>query len=746
MRRVLLSAALLSGLLLACDDAEEGAAGRVGGAGSAGRASAIPSDPATPVAVDRGADAAVELAALRAKLDQTRTLTTDAFVAAHPAPAGQLGYDPMTAAGLDQIQASPLALTSTELPTLAAHGFAISTIRRFPSFAYGYQSIYSADLPLYISADSILHAVHRGYDDSLARVERSQLVPDLRKLLVAMRAALSAQASGLPADVAADLDLFLGVGLALLDEQAPTAVAGGDEATMKQLVAGAVAHKGEVDIKLFGVGRLYDFSQFTPRGHYAAHFELGRYFRAMTWFGRTELRLLEPDPQGRLQFRKRQVLAAVALRGLLDGSTLPLFGSIDDTIGAFVGEHDSMTVRQIDDLLAALGAKDLAAVAALDDATIAGAIARGGFGAQRIASQLMVNGTSGTLPLSSSFQLFGQRYTVDAHVLSNVVYDRAGGGAILRMMPDPLDAAYAALGNDAAVALLAPQLQQHPYAPDLAAMRLLVDAHPEGYWSGSLGARWMSALRAMSPNLAHTDPGFPAAMRTEAWSRRVLNTQLASWAELRHDTILYAKQSYTGGAVCEYPDAYVDPYPEVFARLGALASRGGSVAGSLTSPSLRDELSAYYSRVGATVERLRGMAEKQLAGAPLSADDLAFVNQAVSVQEGCGGGTATGWYPALFPIGAMAVEAEPTIADVHTQPTDEGGAPVGRVLHVATALPRLMVVTVDTCKGPRAYVGLASHYAERITDSFERLDDQAWEPVATTNPGDVPWLSPVLSK
>ena len=67
------------------------------------------------------------------------------------------------------------------------------------------------------------------------------------------------------------------------------------------------------------------------------------------------------------------------------------------------------------------------------------------------------------------------------------------------------------------------------------------------------------------------------------------------------------------------------------------------------------------------------------------------------------------------------MEFDPTIADVHTQPTDAYGAPVGRVLHVATGMPRTMVVTVETCTGPRAYVGLASSYFERVTDLMSRI-------------------------
>jgi hypothetical protein len=111
----------------------------------------------------------------------------------------------------------------------------------------------------------------------------------------------------------------------------------------------------------------------------------------------------------------------------------------------------------------------------------------------------MTNGLArGTLPLSRVFLLLGQRYVVDSHVFSNVVYDRVQGGAQRRMMPDPLDVAFAALGNNQALPLLGGQLESYRYAPDLAAMRVLVDDHGEIFWNGNLYNRWLAALRAMS--------------------------------------------------------------------------------------------------------------------------------------------------------------------------------------------------------------------------------------------------------
>jgi hypothetical protein len=60
-------------------------------------------------------------------------------------------------------------------------------------------------------------------------------------------------------------------------------------------------------------------------------------------------------------------------------------------------------------------------------------------------------------------------------------------------------------------------------------------------------------------------------MQTAAWADKMLQTQLASWAQLRHDTILYSKESYTGNVLCEYPAGYVEPYPEFYAAVAQYA-------------------------------------------------------------------------------------------------------------------------------------------------------------------------------
>ena len=68
------------------------------------------------------------------------------------------------AQGLDRLAASHLGVSDAERQAIARDGFVISARQSFPTFFYGYKAIYADHLPLYVSVDSVIHAVHRSYD------------------------------------------------------------------------------------------------------------------------------------------------------------------------------------------------------------------------------------------------------------------------------------------------------------------------------------------------------------------------------------------------------------------------------------------------------------------------------------------------------------------------------------------------------------------------------------------------------
>jgi hypothetical protein len=733
-----------------------GRGGSTGGdQGSAGN------DPPEPGTVTLSSPQQEDVAALQGKLSELDELDTEQLVSRYPTKfLGELGYDPKTAVGLDTLQGSALSLQASEFAVFEAHGFVISDRQSYPSFTDGYSAIFGEHLPLYVSADSILNATHRSYDNILQKIEEVSLLPRLGQLLDGLRSRLAAGAAEeFGATATADADVYVTVAASLLAGEPLEPAANGSVATIEALYRSVVAAEGVEVYEFFGSKRDIDFSIFKPRGHYTSgraddDQPLERYFRATLWLGLADLRLIESEGDGSSVFRRRQLELAYALRALFDDEALANHRAIDDTIRAFVGESDNMQLGELDELLEDLELDSAAGLAGIDDRTLAQAIVDGGYGTQRISGHLLASGTHGTVPLASTFLLLGQRYVVDSHVFSNVVFDRVPDRSGMRLMPDPLDVAFAALKNDQAASLLKDELDAYSYAPELAKTRTLVDANEPEFWSANLYNLWLSSLRALSPVADLSEPaklGLPSIAGTEAWGRRLLNTQLASWAELRHDTLLYAKQSYSAVPACEFPDGYVDPYPEFYRAITAYAERGQQVIEGL--PDLGDTeagraIADYFELLRETATVLGEIAERQRTGTALTTEQIAFINRAVSAGEGCFN-NPDGWYPSLV-FGADGLgdtQFDPTIVDVHTQPADPGGNLVGYVLHVATGLPRLMVVTVNTCSGPRLYVGLASSYFERITEDFERLTDQPWaQEVMANAPEDPAWLPDVIAR
>ena len=157
-----------------------------------------------------------------------------------------LGYDPLAAPGLSTIIDSMLGDSmsrSNGVATLARTGFVIGTSRTAPSFPLGYSWIYAEHLPVFISADMVLEAVHRSYDDILTAVEREVLEPRLRGLLASMADRLGRGMLLDEPEVAGNVHFFLSVARALLGAVSKDSVGPEVEAFVDAALAAGASRK-----------------------------------------------------------------------------------------------------------------------------------------------------------------------------------------------------------------------------------------------------------------------------------------------------------------------------------------------------------------------------------------------------------------------------------------------------------------------------------------------------------------------
>lgn len=689
----------------------------------------IPSRPATPSQVDfeRGHKDLLASA-----------LTNDhaSLTQRYPAPDRvlKLSYDPLEAMDLGRIL-KEYPLTSTQKASLQDHGFVIVPPPAAKVPEHVYKDVYRAHLPVMITSDSILYSLHRSYDSLLKQLERKVLIPELTTMLTKMHEQLGAMSlqgsiASRHSPSAQDVDVYLAVARSLLVGKTQSTVLTQTDPRLVAAILEDAKAKAPVLLGLFGEEVTADYSQLKPRGHYTDSEELKRYFQSMMWLGRTEMRLVRIDEQG-AHYNPQAFAAALMMVELLDTSgAVEHWSRIDQVIERMVGEKDSMDPTGMRSFLEDAPTASLADLQTSHSEEIKNALLAGHYGTQRIMSQILhADPAAPKTQLPRVFQLMGQRFSLDSLVLSRTSYDRLvdpkTSKKIRRMMPSALDVQFA-LGSNTAAEFLADELETFNYAHRLHELRYVVDSYPEGFWANNLYNAWLDAIRALNPNELRA--ARPESMRTKAWDQKTLSTQLASWAELRHDTLLYAKQSYSGSIACEYPSAYVEPVPVFYSRMQALANVGLAMTKELGDEGFEvGQANTYFHHLDDTMGKLQTIAHKELSHTPLSGEEKMFLKGTIEVETvGCGSVEYDGWFPRLFYDGADVSNYKPTIADVHTAPTDRNGDPVGWVLHAGTGPVGTMIFTVNHGGISHAFVGPVSSYYSFRTTGFKRLDDNQW--------------------
>jgi hypothetical protein len=244
-------------------------------------------------------------------------------------------------------------------------------------------------------------------------------------------------------------------------------------------------------------------------------------------------------------------------------------------------------------------------------------------------------------------------------------------------------------------------------------------------WTQNLYWSWLYTANTTLPEIAF-NMKYPTFMTTPAWSYEKLQTFEGTWTELRHDTILYAKQSYTltlaivtGPHVPPPSTAYVEPYPETYRSIIGLANMtvNGLTSYGLLTSSMNTSLTLFMN----ISEMFLDASAIELRGSNL--DD--------SMQQQVR--TAAEQISTITSFASQQVQNAALVADVHTDPNS------GRVLEEALGnFSVAIVINTDSNGNLYASAGPAYNYFEFNQTMSSRLTDETWRAMLSAGQAPAP--------
>ncbi|NLK46815.1 MAG: DUF3160 domain-containing protein [Treponema sp.] len=483
-----------------------------------------------------------------------------------------------------------------------------------------------------------------------------------------------------------------------------------------------------------------DYSQYKPRGHYTKNERLKSYFRAMMWFGRINFSIADPNSLKNEQNKRLSESQILALRmtpiAILitditskDEHLFETWRNLFEPITALIGKSDDLSFLEVIPLWQEQNVSNVTtwitdtkniikfaetARNKLEPPAIAG-------NSLFYANQYEGNQTDAkNIKQAMGWRLFGQRFTYDSWIHHKVSAPRL----ITREMVSGLDI-MKALGSNTADLYLRDEYDKHPNLKStLNEFEEFFAKKDETFWTNNYYN--MVLFEAAAQSRFEPGSGFYFT-ETPKWAIKAMLSSHGTWAELRHDTLLYVKQSYSekgGNGDCE-PTYRAEKLPQTvhYIEPNIPFFQGYKLANIL--------LKQTYQRFGlldnnaeSTLNALNEIADKALQIATLELNDQPVPEEQLA------------WIPTIpaeFAKHIMIYQSHfgysdsndqfkmAVIADVFTN------AEIGLVLETGVGIPyRIYVALNDGQGGKRIAVGYTFSYFEFPHPMDDRLTDEIW--------------------
>ncbi|RLC36564.1 hypothetical protein DRH27_05020, partial [Candidatus Falkowbacteria bacterium] len=476
---------------------------------------------------------------------------------------------------------------------------------------------------------------------------------------------------------------------------------------------------------------LNDYSQFKPRSHYTKNDTLKSYFIAMMWYGRMGFSLDSPE------LTRDAIIITGQVNSLEAGGEKisKLYSDFSAAIEFFVGEVDDLTPYEYTDLIKDIYGDNLTRGHLADGLMLNTFIdtAIDKLPKPRIVSEAVLLFDDGAerdklLKQLMQFRFLGQRFTPDVYIINQLTQ---GVGA-----PDPetgqnLPSMSTALmpiniispGNKIVEGYVDNWvLSNAPDSDKIIAKKSkeLKDEfaqYNETVWTQNIYWNWLNSYRSL---LGGYGAGYPLFMTTDAWQKKNLGTVLGSYTELKHDTLLYAKQSYAelgGGGdnpdeIPPVPKGYVEADEVFWSRITALAKM--TAAGLETRGIMPEYFGKRYESFIETCGFFKEIVGQELGNKTISDDDFEKLRKIGFVFE-----SLTAPLP-----GEELTDKERRagiIADIHTDAVE------GDILYEATGKPYIIYTAIKDINGTRLTRGVVFNHYELTGPLTERYADEDWQ-------------------
>jgi len=463
-----------------------------------------------------------------------------------------------------------------------------------------------------------------------------------------------------------------------------------------------------------------DYTQYGPRSHYAKNVILRDYFRAMMWFGRMNFLISSTE--------LTRDAANVSL--LLANGNLQKWESIYQPTSFLVGQSDDLTVYNLNTAIKSTG---FTTADESDEAVARLQAELKTYQNPQIMSSVIIsddvpNTSKEDLQNSTKgFRFMGQRFTPDAFIFTTLTQgDEAADPTTGQKLPSTPTALMVStlMGDVVSKDLLNTWIATNAKDSDkvlanrMATLQTYFDKTTQSQWTSNIYWSWLYTIKSLFNNTADKT-GYPMFMKSADWGKKQTQTFLGSWTELKHDTLLYAKQSYAekGGGGDEetanpVPKGYVEPNIEFFDKLIALVNFTNS--GLAKFNLIPENLQARNTSFVSSLEFFKKIAVAELQNETISDDDFEQLRlSAYSLDQ-------------LLQAPDSQVQLESNarsalIADVHTDVVKN------QILYEADGIPNYIYVAVKDANGTRLTKGLVYSYYEFTNPVGTRLTDATWQ-------------------